>query len=365
MENKQMDKPFITALAICKNEGESTRRWVENVRKFADSIVIVDTGSTDDSVEIAHDAGATVVFKPISESEFSFADARNIALKYVPQETNWLVFTDIDEIIEEDSIPNMLEAIEWIDYQTKPEECNAIQVVLRNRNDDGSIKTVSKNINPRIIRIDNIENYWFEGALHEQLIRKPIVGVNQIKMFVPREPIYIDHYGYTREAMQRTGKIKNRIRLAESLCEANPNSLRHKEWLASALALDGQSEAADKIRTDAKRQLVQEVDVDRQLSAQMFRNMMVGRFTGKQDYNGFIALYVMAINLLPEYPDFDYLYGCLCDEDGLGSAAHALMAAADIKFNAENSTVGETAYNQENARRIIQKWSKGGTDENE
>jgi len=358
MENKQMDKPFITALAICKNEGESTRRWVENVRKFADSIVIVDTGSTDDSVEIAHDAGATVVFKPISESEFSFADARNIALKYVPQETNWLVFTDIDEIIEEDSIPNMLEAIEWIDYQTKPEECNAIQVVLRNRNDDGSIKTVSKNVNPRIIRIDNIENYWFEGELHEQLIRKPIGGANQIKMFVPREPIYIDHYGYTKEALERTGKSKMRVALAERAVEQHPESLRCIEQYACALAIDGQFEAADKIRTDAKRQLLNEIDKDRELSAQMLRNMMVGRFIGKEDYNGFIALYVMAINLLPEYPDFDYLYGCLCDQDEMGSAAHALLVAADQKFNKLGNIIGETAYNPDNAMRIIKKWSE-------
>ena len=348
----------IVALAICKNEETTLPRWIENVRKIASKIIILDTGSEDKSVAVASALGAEVFESVMPSDSFSFAEARNLALNLIPLDTNWLIFTDVDEIIAEESIPNLLKEIEWISHLADHKNVDAIAVTIRNRNDDGSIKTVAKNVNPRIIRIEEDRKYFFMGDLHEQIWNDTLDGVIPLKVLSVGDPIYIDHYGYTKEALERTGKSKMRVTLAERAAEQHPESLRCIEQYACALAIDGQFEAADKIRTDAKRQLLNEIDKDRELSAQMLRNMMVGRFIGKEDYNGFIALYVMAINLLPEYPDFDYLYGCLCDQDEMGSAAHALLVAADQKFNKLGNVIGETAYNPENAMRIIKKWSE-------
>ena len=350
--------PNIVALAICKNEETTLPRWIENVRKIANKIIVLDTGSEDKSMAVASALGAEVFESVMPSDSFSFAEARNLALNLIPLDADWLIFTDVDEIIAEESIPNLLKEIEWISYLADHKDVDAIAVTIRNRNDDGSIKTVAKNVNPRIIRIEEDRKYFFTGDLHEQIWNDTLDGVLPLRVIECDKPIYIDHYGYTKEALERTGKSKMRVTLAERAVEQHPESLRCIEQYACALAIDGQFEAADKIRTDAKRQLLNEIDNDRELSAQMLRNMMVGRFIGKEDYNGFIALYVMAINLLPEYPDFDYLYGCLCDQDEMGSAAHALLAAADQKFNKLGNVIGETAYNQENAMRIIKKWSE-------
>ena len=348
----------IVALAICKNEETTLPRWIENVRKIASKVIILDTGSEDKSMAVASALGAEVFESAMPSDSFSFAEARNLALNLIPLDTDWLIFTDVDEIIAEESIPNLLKEIEWISYLADHKDVDAIAVTIRNRNDDGSIKTVAKNVNPRIIRVEEDRKYFFMGDLHEQIWNDTLDGVIPLKVLSTEEPIYIDHYGYTKEALERTGKSKMRVTLAERAVEQHPESLRCIEQYACALAIDGQFEAADKIRTDAKRQLLNEIDKDRELSAQMLRNMMVGRFIGKEDYNGFIALYVMATNLLPEYPDFDYLYGCLCDQDEMGSAAHALLVAADQKFNKLGNIIGETAYNPENAMRIIKKWSE-------
>ncbi len=348
----------IVALAICKNEETTLPRWIENVRKIASKVIVLDTGSEDKSMAVASALGAEVFESVMPSDSFSFAEARNLALNLIPLDTDWLIFTDVDEIIADESIPNILKEIEWISYLADHKDVDAIAVTIRNRNDDGSIKTVAKNVNPRIIRIEEDRKYFFTGDLHEQIWNDTLDGVLPLRVLSTDEPIYIDHYGYTKEASERTGKSKMRVALAERAVEQHPESLRCIEQYACALAIDGQFEAADKIRTDAKRQLLNEIDKDRELSAQMLRNMMVGRFIGKEDYNGFIALYVMAINLLPEYPDFDYLYGCLCDQDEMGSAAHALLVAADQKFNKLGNIIGETAYNQENAMRIIKKWSE-------
>ena len=348
----------IVALAICKNEETTLPRWIENVRKIANKIIVLDTGSEDKSMAVASALGAEVFESVMPSDSFSFAEARNLALNLIPLDTDWLIFTDVDEIIAEESIPNLLKEIEWISYLADYKDIDAIAVTIRNRNDDGSIKTVAKNVNPRIIRIEEDRKYFFMGDLHEQIWNDTLDGVIPLKVLSVGDPIYIDHYGYTKEALERTGKSKMRVTLAERAVEQHPESLRCIEQYACALAIDGQFEAADKIRTDAKRQLLNEIDNDRELSAQMLRNLMVGRFIGKEDYNEFIALYVMAINLLPEYPDFDYLYGCLCDQDEMGSAAHALLVAADQKFNKLGNVIGETAYNPENAMRIIKKWAE-------
>ena len=348
----------IVALAIAKNEEATIERWYKNVSKIAEKVIILDTGSTDKTVEIALSLGIEVFEYKFEEGTFSFAEARNKALDCVELDADWLIFTDVDEIISEGSIHYLLEQIEWVDYNDAFAHVDALLMILRNRNDDGTIKTTSRNVNPRIIRLSGGRRYQFVGALHEQLARDDFENLVPPVVHATAEPIFIDHYGYTKEAIERTHKAEQRIKLAQSLCEQNPKSLRYKEWLASALSLDGQFEAADKIRTDAKRQLLNEVYEDVELSVQMLRNLMVGRFRGKEDYNGFIALYVMAINLLPNCPDFDYLFGCLCDQDGMGSAAHALMVAADQKFNKLGNIIGETAYNPENAMRIIKKWSE-------
>jgi glycosyltransferase involved in cell wall biosynthesis len=353
----------IVALAICKNEETTLPRWIENVRKIASKVIILDTGSEDKSMAVASALGAEVFESDMPSDRFSFAEARNLALNLIPLDTDWLIFTDVDEIIADESIEHLVEEMRYVNTNPSLGRVDGLAVTIRNRNDDGSIKTVAKNVNPRIIRIEEDRKYFFTGDLHEQIWNDTLDGVIPLRVIEGDNPIYIDHYGYTKEALERTGKSKQRVTLAERAVEQHPESLRCIEQYACALALDGQLEAADKIRTDAKRILLNEIYKDKDLSVQMLRNMMVGQFTGKEDYNGFIALYVMAINLLPEYPDFDYLYGCLCDQDEMGSAAHALMVAADQKYNKLGNIIGETAYNQENAMRIIKKWSQKPVDQ--
>ena len=52
----------ITVALICRNEAHHLPRWLESVKPFADQIVAVDSGSSDDTVAILEDAGAVVAF---------------------------------------------------------------------------------------------------------------------------------------------------------------------------------------------------------------------------------------------------------------------------------------------------------------
>jgi glycosyltransferase involved in cell wall biosynthesis len=97
---------------IVKNGGEGLRSCLRSVCSLVDQIVIADTGSTDNTVEIAREFGAVVVTCPWTDH---YAEARNVAL--APISTDWVLVLDADEELTVDAtllIPKLLECSESI-----------------------------------------------------------------------------------------------------------------------------------------------------------------------------------------------------------------------------------------------------------
>ena len=88
----------IAVYAICKNESKFINRWY-NSMKEADGIYVLDTGSTDNSVELLKSLNVNVVSENISPWRFDVA--RNLSLQLVPEDYDLCVCTDIDEVFEE------------------------------------------------------------------------------------------------------------------------------------------------------------------------------------------------------------------------------------------------------------------------
>ena len=88
----------ITLYAICKNEEKNVEKFIETSKKFSHTVV-VDTGSTDKTVELLKEAGIDVYEHPQSREEFDFSKARNQALSYV--KTDWAFSLDFNEDIDE------------------------------------------------------------------------------------------------------------------------------------------------------------------------------------------------------------------------------------------------------------------------
>ena len=90
-----MNKYKICVYAICKNEEKFIERWV-NSMKEADKIYVLDTGSTDKSVELLKKLGVEVKEEVITPWRFDVA--RNKSLEMLPQDTDICVCTDLDEV---------------------------------------------------------------------------------------------------------------------------------------------------------------------------------------------------------------------------------------------------------------------------
>ena len=87
----------ICVYAICKNEEKFAKRWY-NSMKEADKIFVLDTGSTDGSVDTLKKLG--VVVKQEEIKPWRFDVARNKSLDMVDEDADICVCTDLDEVFE-------------------------------------------------------------------------------------------------------------------------------------------------------------------------------------------------------------------------------------------------------------------------
>ncbi len=111
-----MTMPTVGLSMIVKNGGQTLRPCLESVRNVVSQVVVADTGSSDDSIQIAQEFGAQVISIPWEDH---FAKARNAALALMT--TDWVLVLDADEELDRDAgrnIPALLGSPEVGGYIT-------------------------------------------------------------------------------------------------------------------------------------------------------------------------------------------------------------------------------------------------------
>lgn len=93
---------------IVKNEGLSLTRCLESIKAAADEIIIVDTGSTDKSINIAERFNARIV-RYKSNGIFNFGRARNLYLQNA--RFPWILTLDADEVIAQKDLSKIMEFV--------------------------------------------------------------------------------------------------------------------------------------------------------------------------------------------------------------------------------------------------------------
>lgn len=96
MKNSRQD---VTAVILTKNEESQLPDLIKNIKGLTDHILIIDSGSTDNTVALAESLGATVVFRAWTND---FAAQRNFALNHVT--TSWIFYLDADERLSDELI---------------------------------------------------------------------------------------------------------------------------------------------------------------------------------------------------------------------------------------------------------------------
>lgn len=87
-----------TAIILTKNEEKNIRQCLESMNGFAKRCVVVDSGSTDKTVDIAKECGADVYF---NEFEY-YAQQFNWGIDNTGIDTEWIIRLDADEVFPEE-----------------------------------------------------------------------------------------------------------------------------------------------------------------------------------------------------------------------------------------------------------------------
>ncbi len=96
ISRKRKSDRKIAVYAIAKNEEKHVERWLRSAAG-ADHLLIADTGSTDRTVELARQGGARV--ESIEISPWRFDAARNASLALLPEDVDWCIWLDLDEVL--------------------------------------------------------------------------------------------------------------------------------------------------------------------------------------------------------------------------------------------------------------------------
>lgn len=165
----------ISVYAICKNEEMFVNRWMESMSE-ADEVYVLDTGSTDNTVELLKQNGAIV--HEASIIPWRFDVARNKSLELVSKDTDICVCTDLDEVFT----PGWRKALESV--WTDSTDCVSYKYVW-SFDEDGKEKTFFN-----IEKIHKRIGFQWVHPVHEVL---QYIG-NEQKHTVYTDKIILNHF---------------------------------------------------------------------------------------------------------------------------------------------------------------------------
>lgn len=183
MENK------ICIYTICKNEKKFVDRWLESMKE-ADSIVVLDTGSTDGTYEYLLEKQkeySQLIVRQQEIKPWRFDVARNESMKDIPSDCNILMSTDLDEVLN----PGWADEIRgrWLDGVHE----RGIYYYTWSHLDDGS--------DGRVFQYDKIHSPKWEwiAPVHEYLFKKGThwdgsYSNDQILNLCDTDKVHLHHY---------------------------------------------------------------------------------------------------------------------------------------------------------------------------
>ena len=201
--------PVLSLCMIVRNESENLVRCLQSIKPFVDEMIVVDTGSVDNTISIAEQFGAEI-HKFVWLEDFSAA--RNTALDAA--KGKWILVLDADEEFMPGTVtPEMLKTF----LQTC--EVDGIELMVRNRMPADDIMKYQDFYLTRLFR--NKPDYRYRGIIHEQI--RPSIEANGGKIG-RLEDLHILHHGYAQQTVQGSrSRLHRNMALLELSLIDNPN----------------------------------------------------------------------------------------------------------------------------------------------
>jgi tetratricopeptide (TPR) repeat protein len=207
---------------IVKNEAGVLARCLQSCSAIADEIIIVDTGSNDDSIALSRSFNARVI-SSVWKNDFSYS--RNISLEHAS--CAWILWLDADDVIPSESV-----AI--INALKKEEPKAVLGFIVRNQKPGG---TGTEFIQARMF--PNDPRIRFERRIHEQMMLSAL----RIGLKLVSKPAIIEHHGYADPAALHQKALRNVALLLEEYALSGPDPVMAVE-IADSYLITGSDQCA-------------------------------------------------------------------------------------------------------------------------
>lgn len=204
MSNFYEENNTISLCMIVKNEEANIERCLESVQGSVDEIIVVDTGSTDSTIEKAKKYGAKIFHYTWNDN---FAEARNFASKQAT--CDWIFVMDADEELDETSRPLLHQAIQY-------EEGIANFLFVREK--------VHEKLDIRIPQARLFRNYKdiiYQNLVYENIFKSVKNLVLENKRTYRSYPIDINHFGFNDSDFNK--KVERNFNLINLAIEKETN----------------------------------------------------------------------------------------------------------------------------------------------
>jgi tetratricopeptide (TPR) repeat protein len=218
------EQPRLSVCLIVKNEEQFLARCLASIKDVATQIVVVDTGSTDRTVEIAKQFGAEVHSFAWNDD---FSAARNAALERATGD--WVLSLDADEEL----LPEHKETLRR-EMQDAGAMAFRLPIIDKGREDEGC------SFVPRLFR--NAPGLFFLGRVHEQVFSSVQVRAQEWNLKHDLGKTTLLHHGYQKEVVASRNKVERNLRLLELAVKELPNDPNLLMNLGSELMRAGKAQ---------------------------------------------------------------------------------------------------------------------------
>jgi glycosyltransferase involved in cell wall biosynthesis len=196
-----MTERRLSLCMIVKDEEKYINSCLKSVKDFVDEMIIVDTGSTDRTVEICKSFGAKIFTFPWNGS---FSDARNYGLERATGD--WILWLDADERVDNADAHKLRESLEDDDL--------ILSIHLINYFGENPDPNKAFNIaHTRLFQ--NKKGFKFVNKIHEMLNANEVFTKHNASATIKAVPIKIYHYGYLDSVNDEKKKSERNIKLLE------------------------------------------------------------------------------------------------------------------------------------------------------
>lgn len=189
----------LSVCMIVKNEEKNIKRALNSIKDICDEIIVVDTGSTDKTIEILNIFNAKIINYEWCND---FSKARNISIKNAT--SDWILILDADEEIDKINAQKLKNALDIYS------EFEGLYMTLSNFSKGNK---TSSAVVFRVFKRNKL--YEFSGKIHEQIIDSILKQHSNNKLI--DTDIEIFHYGYDTSIVDMNLKSKRNLELLLSV----------------------------------------------------------------------------------------------------------------------------------------------------